>query len=75
MRPLLLPVYKLNQESTQPENMCNIVFGKVKGGGGSVHRMNDCAEAAVLRVLQKRCSEKFCKIHKKTPVLFLIISF
>ena len=31
---LLFPVYKLNQENTQPENMCDMVFEKVKGRGG-----------------------------------------
>ena len=35
---LLLPVYKLSRENTQPENMCDIVFGKAKGRGGTVNR-------------------------------------
>ena len=31
---LLLPVYKLSPENTQPEYMCDIVFEKVQGFAG-----------------------------------------
>ena len=48
-----------NQENTQPENMCDIVFEKAKGRGGTVNRMSDYAQAAIRRVLLKRCYEKF----------------
>ena len=41
---LLLLVYKLSRENTQPENMCDIVFEKV-------NRTSFYAEAAVRRVL------------------------
>ena len=32
---LLLPVYKLSRENTQPENMCNNVFEKAKRRAGN----------------------------------------
>ena len=44
---LLFPVYKLDRESTQPENMCDIVLEKAKACGGTVKRMGVWAEAAV----------------------------
>ena len=51
MRLLLLEVYKLSQENTQPENICDIVFEKTKGHGGIVNRKSVYAEAAVQRVV------------------------
>ena len=48
---LLLPVYKLSRENTQPENMCNNVFEKTKRRAGKVNRTSVYAEAAVRRVL------------------------
>ena len=48
--------------------MCDIVFEKVKGRGGTVNRTSVHAEAAGRKVLLKRCYEKFPKIHKKTSV-------
>ena len=50
--------------------MCDIVFEKVKGRGGTVNRTSVYAEAAVRRVLY----DKFLRIHKKTfvPEFFLI---
>ena len=51
MSVLLFHVYKLNQETTQPENICDIVFEKTKGCGGIVNRTSVYAEAAVERVL------------------------
>ena len=45
------PVYKLTQKNTQPEIMCDIVFDKAKGRGGTVNRTSVYAEAAVQRVL------------------------
>ena len=43
---LLFPVYQLSRENTQPENICDIVFEKTKGRGGTVNRTSVCAEAA-----------------------------
>ena len=43
--------YKLSRENTQPENMCDIVFEKVKGRGGTVNSTSVYSEAAVQRVL------------------------
>ena len=66
MSSLLFTVFKLSRENTQPENICDIIFEKTKG----VY-----AEAAVQRVLLKKCYEKICRIHKRTSVpesLFLI---
>ena len=51
---LFFPVFKLSRENTQLENMCGIIFEKVKG----VY-----AEAAA-----QRYYDKFCRIHKKTSV-------
>ena len=48
--------------------MCNIVFEKTEGRGGTVNRTSVYAEAAVQRVLLKKCYEKFRRIHKKTSV-------
>ena len=48
---LLLPVYKLSRENTQPENMCNNVFEKAKRRAGKVNRTSVYAEAAARRVL------------------------
>ena len=48
--------------------MCDIVFEKTKGRGGTVNKMSANAEGAVRKFLWKRFSEKFCKIHKKTTV-------
>ena len=39
MSSLLFPVYKLDRESTQPENMCDIVLEKAKARGGTAKRM------------------------------------
>ena len=49
---LLCPVYKLNRENTQPEDMCDIAFEKTKACGRTLNnRTSDYAEAAVWRVL------------------------
>ena len=48
---LLFQVYKLNQENTQPENICDIVFEETKVRGGIVCRTSVYAVAAVQRVL------------------------
>ena len=48
---LLFQIYKLSRENTQPENMCDIVFEKTKGRGGTVNRTSVYPEAAVRRVL------------------------
>ena len=63
---LLFPAYKLNRKHTQPERICDIVFEKAKGHGGTLDRTNVHAEAAVQRIHSKSCYEKFRRIHKKT---------
>ena len=47
---LLFPAYKLSRKNTQPENVCDIGFEKVKDRGGTVNRMRVYGEAAVGRV-------------------------
>ena len=47
----------------------DIFFDKAKGRRRTVNRASVYAEAAVRRVLKKRCYEKFFKILKKTSVL------
>ena len=48
--------------------MCDIVFKKTKGCGGTVNRTSVYAEAAVRRVLLKNCFEKLRRIHKRASV-------
>ena len=48
--------------------MCDIVFEKAKGRGGTVNRTSVYAEEFFQRVLKKSCYEKFHRIHKKTFV-------
>ena len=48
---ILFQIYKLSQENTQPENMCEVVFEKTKGRSGTKNRTSVYAEAAVRRVL------------------------
>ena len=48
---LLLPVYKLSRENTQPENKCNNVFEKARRSAGKINRTSVYAEAAVRMVL------------------------
>ena len=43
--------YKLSRKNTQAGNMCDIVFKKGKGRGGTVNRISSYGEAAVRRVL------------------------
>ena len=43
----MFPVHKLKRENTQPKNMCDIVFAKVKGRGGTVNITSDYAEAPI----------------------------
>ena len=52
MSLLLLQVNKLSLENTQSENF---VFEKTKGRDGTVNRTSVYAEAAVQRVLLKKC--------------------
>ena len=47
MSSLLFLVYKLSRENAQPENMCDIVFEKAEGRGGTVNKTSVYAEAAV----------------------------
>ena len=49
--------------------MCDIVFEKAKGCGRKINRASVYAEAAVRRVLLKRCYGKFRRIHKTTSVM------
>ena len=49
---LLFQVYKLSRENTEPEIMCDIVFEKTKGHGGTVNRTSVYAEAAVRKYLK-----------------------
>ena len=65
----MFPAYKLNRKNTHPENIQDIVFEKVKGHGGTVNRTSVYAEAAVRKVLLRRCYGKFRIIHKKNSVL------
>ena len=71
-----LKAWDTNRKNTQPENMSDIVFEKVKDHVWTVKRTSVYAEAAVRRLLKKRCSEKFCRIHKKTcaGISFLVFS-
>ena len=48
---LLLPVYKLSRENTQPENKWNNVFEKARRSVGKINRTSVYAEAAVRMVL------------------------
>ena len=48
--------------------MCDIVFEKTKGSGGTVNRTSVYAEAAVQRDLKRKYYEKFRRIYKKTSV-------
>ena len=64
-----VPNYKLSGKNTQPEKMCNIVFENAKDRSRKVSRASVYAEAAVRRVLSKRCYGKFRRIHKKTSVM------
>ena len=48
--------------------MGDIFFEKTKGRGGTVNRTSVYAEVAVQRVLQRKCYEKFRRVHKKTSV-------
>ena len=64
----MFPAYRLSSKNIHSENMRDIAFKKAKGHGGTVNRMSVHGEAAVQRVLQKRCYEKFRRIYKKTSV-------
>ena len=48
--------------------MCDIVFEKTKGGGGTVNRTSVYAEIAARSIPWRRCYKKFFKIYKKTSV-------
>ena len=50
--PVLFPVYKLDRENTQPENMCDIGFEKAQCCAGKVNRTS---------VMQKQPFEAFFK--------------
>ena len=42
-----VPNLQIKPKNIQPENMCDIVFGKAKGRGRTVNRVSFYAEAAV----------------------------
>ena len=48
--------------------MCDIVFEKTEGSGGTVNRTSVYAEAVVQRDLKRKYYEKFRRIYKKTSV-------
>ena len=50
MSLLLFQVYKLSQETTQPENICDIFFEETEDRGGIVNWTSVYAEAALQRV-------------------------
>ena len=50
MSLLWFQVYKLSQETTQPENICDIVFEETKGCGGIVNVTGVHVEAALQRI-------------------------
>ena len=62
------PKYKLSRKNTRLEKMCDIVFEQAKDRGRKVNRASIYAEAAVRKVLLKRCYEEFRRIHKKTSL-------
>ena len=63
MSLLLFQVYKLNRENTRSENF---VFEETKGRGGIVNRTSVHAEAAVRRVLLKKCvMRNFAELTRK----------
>ena len=64
----MFPVDKLSRENTQPENMCDIVFETTKGRGGTVNRTSVKSKSSRPKGSLKKYSNKFCRIHKKTPV-------
>ena len=43
----LLAVYRLSRENAQPENMCDVVFDRAKGRGGTLNRNDGYAQAAI----------------------------
>ena len=47
MSSLLFPAYKLTGKNTQTENICDIVYEKAKGRGGTVKRTSVYGEAKV----------------------------
>ena len=61
----MLPLYRLNREKTQPENMCDIVFEKVQDHAGKVNRTSVYAEAASEGFLKKGFMRNFPEFTKK----------
>ena len=55
----MFQVYKLSRKSTQPENMCGIIFEKVKGGGKAVNGTGVYSEAA-FEVFLQNSQENIC---------------
>ena len=64
----MFPVYKLSRKNTQPENLCDIVFEKAKGRDGTVNRASVKGRSSRPKGSFKKYSNKFRRIHKKTPV-------
>ena len=59
----MLPVNKLSQEITQPENMCDIVFEKTKGRRGTVNRTSVHAEQPSEGFFKKDVQKNFVGKH------------
>ena len=61
----MLPLYRLNREKTQPENMCDIVFEKVQDHAGKVNRTSVYAEAASEGFFKKGFMRNFPEFTKE----------
>ena len=62
----LLASKGLSRENTLPEIMCDIIFEKMKGHGGTEQALMQKQPSK--EFFLKRCYEKFLEIHKKTSV-------
>ena len=73
MNSLFLPVYKLSQENTLPENMRDIIFEKTKGRGGKVNRTSVMEKQPFEGFFKKglmRNFEKFTRKHLRWILFF-----
>ena len=76
MSSLLFPVYKLSRENTLPENMCDIVFEKMKGGGGTErvftqkHPSEGFFQKGVMRNFAKFTRKHLCRKNETLAQLF-----
>ena len=65
MSSLLFSTYKSSWQNTQPENICDTVFQKVKGHGRTINRASVYPEAAVRRVFKKGVMRNFAQFTRK----------